>query len=77
MICHESYLAEANVGHLKLVLVEDSPEAAIKQLHGTTQRALMCVGGGRGRIWASLIPRLVYFSPPSTKNRLGLSLYMY
>ena len=70
-----SYLAEANVGHLKLVLVEDSPEAAIKQLHGTTQGALMCVGGGG--IWASLVPRLVYFSPPCTKNRLGLSLYMY
>ena len=46
-----TYLAEANVGHLKLVLVEYSPETAIKQLHSTTQRALTCVcvwgrGGG-------------------------------
>lgn len=35
-----TYLAEANVGHLELVLVQHSPQAAVKQLHSTTQGTL-------------------------------------
>lgn len=34
------YLAQANVGHLKLVLIDGSPQAAIKQLHSPTQSSL-------------------------------------
>ena len=33
-------LAQPNVCHLKLVPVEHFPQAAVKQLHSTTQRAL-------------------------------------
>lgn len=34
------YLAQAHVGHLKLVLVDGSAQAAVKQLHSSTQSAL-------------------------------------
>lgn len=34
------YLTQANIGHLKLVLIDDPSQAAIKQLHSSTQCSL-------------------------------------
>lgn len=36
-----SYLAQANVGHLILVLVDGSSQAAVKQLHSSAQCSLL------------------------------------
>lgn len=38
--CLRLYLAQADVGHLKLVLIDGSPQAAVKQLHSSTQCSL-------------------------------------
>ena len=38
--CGGSHLTEGNIGHLKLLVVKDSLEAAVKHLNRPTQRSL-------------------------------------